>query len=141
MKRRAFTLIELLVVISIIAVLLELLLPALRQAREAARLTACGSNLHGQGVAFHSYTADSRDQYPPWARLDAHHRPVNNGGGEKPLAHSTNPPWESSKAFDGALDPFNYAFLYETQYLGTGEAIDCPSQKIESMRVAYYPQP
>jgi len=46
-----FTLIELLVVVSIIAVLVALLLPALRQAREAARITACQANQHSLSVA------------------------------------------------------------------------------------------
>ena len=63
LRKRGFTLIELLVVIAIIAVLIALLLPAVQQAREAARRTQCKNNLKQLGLAMHNYH-DTVNRFP-----------------------------------------------------------------------------
>ncbi|QDT99980.1 DUF1559 domain-containing protein [Gimesia aquarii] len=64
MKRKGFTIIELLVVIAVISVLIALLLPAVQQAREAARRAACKNNMRQIGLAFHNYESTHR-VFPP----------------------------------------------------------------------------
>lgn len=63
-RQNGFTLIELLVVIAIIAVLIALLLPAVQQAREAARRTQCKNNIKQLGLSLHNYH-DTAQQFPP----------------------------------------------------------------------------
>ena len=63
--RRGFTLIELLVVIAIIAILAAILFPVFAQAREAARKSACTSNMKQIGLALQTYAVDYDGIFPP----------------------------------------------------------------------------
>jgi prepilin-type N-terminal cleavage/methylation domain-containing protein len=58
-RQRGFTLIELLVVISIIALLLAILMPALNRARRQAKAVICQANLHQWGLIWSAYTGDN----------------------------------------------------------------------------------
>lgn len=63
-SQEAFTLIEVLVVVAIMALLLSLLVPALKRARDQAKITVCLTNLHDTGVALHQYTVEYDPYYP-----------------------------------------------------------------------------
>lgn len=67
LRKRAFTLIELLVVVAVISLLLSILLPALREAREQAKRTRCLSNLRQLALAHQMYADGHRDWYPAWS--------------------------------------------------------------------------
>lgn len=109
--RRAFTLIELLVVISIIALLIAILLPALGAARESAKRIQCASNLHQIGIGYYTWAVD-RDGVLPLGYID------NNLSSSY---HMMN--------MHGATP--NYAMmgdLFEDGIITDGKGFYCPSQ-------------
>jgi len=74
-QRQGFTLIELLVVISVIALLMAILLPALNKARAQARTVSCRSNLKQYGIGLRMYLDDNNQDFPDahtWLKSRSH---------------------------------------------------------------------
>jgi len=108
---RGFTLIELLVVIAIIAILIALLLPAVQQAREAARRTQCRNNLKQLGLALHNYH-DVHLTFPPgWITEIA----------SNPSFVDATTPYVSGWAWSAFLLPFvDHSPVYNALGVGDG---------------------
>jgi len=134
LRRRGFTLVELLVVIAIIGVLIALLLPAVQQAREAARRLTCNNQLKQIGLAIHNYH-DTYGKMPP--SYVNHGSEIRWGWGTLIL-----PQLEQSGLYD-LLDPTQNNGSYapsDTNGLRTHlEFYRCPSDpSSETLSVHYY---
>ena len=97
---RGFTLVELLVVIGIIAVLIGILLPSLSRARDAARTTACLSNLRQIAMAYVNYTTDNKG-----ATLPGFMYPIVLDGSGKPKADTTKSEYWANILTDNGYIP------------------------------------
>ena len=117
--KRGFTLIELLVVISIIALLMGILLPALGQARLQTKVVAVNAELRNIGTALEAYSFDNNDKYPP-TRVDCmlgghfYQLPVE-------LVESKYLPAPGEETFmaAGIEDRFNRGYTYKYRSVGT----------------------
>ena len=116
-RRRGFTLIELLVVIAIIAILMSLLLPAVQQAREAARRTQCTNNLRQIGLGVHNY----HDVFLTFPQTEA--------GGTGTLGRAS--------AFASILPYLEATNIYNQYDFNRGNS-DAPNQVAVSQRITTY---
>ena len=116
---RAFTLIELLVVIAIIALLVSLLMPSLKLAREMAKRSVCQTNLRSITVAVHTYASENDEGVPP-------HWQVSTGGpGFAWRAYAAY--WGRNTWAQGST--FQLGFLYEGGQIDQAAMFYCPSQR------------
>ena len=109
-RNRGFTLIELLVVIAIIAILIALLLPAVQQAREAARRTQCKNHLKQIGLAMHNYH-DVHTVLPPGI-IGSGSSP--SGTGTFALNHTVTNGIVSGTGRSGVLETVTYQDFIQT---------------------------
>jgi prepilin-type N-terminal cleavage/methylation domain-containing protein len=94
MRRRAFTLVELLVVIAIISLLISILAPSLRTAKDIARLAVCATNIKGTGTAILIYSETNRNWIPPVS-------PNSYNAGNKPVyrdMYTADNPWKAERS-------------------------------------------
>ena len=130
--KKGFTLIELLVVIAVIAILMAILMPALRMAREHSKRSLCCSNARQVGIALHMYAQSWDGKVVPR---------VNSGG--NPTKDPV--PWISYVAYSRTYQrnsqymPMHLAVFYEEHLIENPEVFYCPSQpRISSYPVSYH---
>lgn len=111
--KKGFTLIELLVVISIIAILMAIMMPALTMARNQAKRTVCTSNMHQWAVACQSYCIDNKDQFP------ARFSPNDGKRNHNALIYYY--------VKQGSYTRINLLDIFVIPYLGDSKSADCPS--------------
>ncbi len=112
----AFTLVELLVVIAIVAMLVALLLPALRTARQQAMVVQCASQLRQIGIGIHLYANDNRNVFPQGWLFD-------------PGNFNDWPGIDNSWAVARGSCPWTKIRLME--YVPSNEVFQCPSTRVD----------
>lgn len=141
-RKQGFTLIELLVVIAIIAILIALLLPAVQQAREAARRTQCKNNLKQLGLAMHNYH-DVYNMFPNNQGRDANSPNVDRVWGEFSWIFNSLPYIEEANLYNQAQIIFPYGTADRNHnMIGPNAALAqkvltavlCPSNSMPALR-------
>jgi prepilin-type N-terminal cleavage/methylation domain-containing protein len=146
MKRKAFTLIELLVVISIIAMLMAIMMPALGKARNMAATKVCASNMRQMAIASTAYASDNNDEC---VRSITLYNSEDRDGAEPDY----NSSWVTWPIHEGSIKPYNIGSFYGYadvnqasiqeridgirhgtlySYLGNEEVLHCPKDKRSS---------
>lgn len=128
-KRRGFTLIELLVVISIIAVLMSILLPALTKVRESAKRIVCGSNARSVSQALATYAESYNGVLPPQIAVSWIGTPYASD------SQFMIRGYVSYMAFSGSrynTIPVQLGLLYSEKCIDNPEVFYCPSQPKKS---------
>jgi len=132
-KQGAFTLIELLVVIAVIALLMGILLPSLKKAREVARMASCSSNQRQVVLGLLTYAQSNDHKLPPSPGQDGAgwHRPND-------LNFSISF-WSKGYITDAEVESVKDRYHYAGRYLGTilenSEVFNCPVSKIRDSAV------
>jgi prepilin-type N-terminal cleavage/methylation domain-containing protein/prepilin-type processing-associated H-X9-DG protein len=131
-KNSGFTLIELLVVIAIIALLLSILSPGLKKAKDTAKRVVCGTRLRQVGVAMKLYS-DAFDGALPDDR--------GISGSRERHAYAVYRSEPDYVYASGKLKPLRLAYLYELNYVDVAELFYCPGNRLDQYKVESYTHP
>ncbi|MBN1126138.1 MAG: prepilin-type N-terminal cleavage/methylation domain-containing protein [Sedimentisphaerales bacterium] len=145
-RKRAFTLIELLVVIAIIGILLAIMTPALRKAKEQMWYLKCKSGLKSYGMAMKLYTADNEDKYPEcsWSVYDGRSSgiPVSCQWHDRRISPDLNPEyagpvWSYLETQETSMCPTfkKFAMVYGPDHPGHDSSIPIEPQYAYSQNV------
>ena len=129
-KQKGFTLIELLVVIAIIALLLAIITPALRKAKDYAKRTICMSNARQTGLGLRLYAESNDNEVIPM-------RDTAGTITETPQAWHSVITLSGNYQVNGELKPMHLGILYEQGLIENPEIFYCPAQP----RNSEYPLP
>lgn len=120
-KSKAFTLIELLVVIAIIALLLSIIVPSLKLAKETAKRSVCASNLASLGKAIFLYAEDNSDLLPPNWYQTGDGQPHHSYG----VCFIDRDPSLSPQ--ERMTSVFGWGYLFTSDFIEQGEVFYCPN--------------
>ena len=137
-RKTGFTLVELLVVISIIALLMAILFPALNRAREQAKFTVCKTSLHQYGLAMGLYLADYDGAFPDsliWLYADGNDSVVMPDRWHDAAAIPNGTLWPYLEAKDAHMCPtfYSLAQTFGPNHAGHNPAVPIDPQYSYSM--------
>ena len=133
-KRHAFTLIELLVVIAIIALLLSILVPALKKVKSQAKRVVCSSRLKQTGIGLRMYAGSNNGRLP-----DDH-----DFSGDNRELHTYAAYRKDAGYYDAVRDifkPLRFAYLYELNYIDEPKIFYCPGNRLDGYKYESYVNP
>jgi prepilin-type N-terminal cleavage/methylation domain-containing protein len=149
--QRAFTLVELLVVVSIIALLISILLPSLRSARDQAKMATCLAHMRGTGQAINLFAQDHNGRFQITTDevgldlADASRDRYEYGVGEEllswPVAIAQGADMNFRQNWDWGVRATDYQDALSQQDLIKDELelVVCPSDRVK-LATPYYPQ-
>ncbi len=140
MHRKAFTLVELLVVIAIIALLIAILAPSLKAAKDLAKATYCMTNLNALTKSALVYAEGNRGY------MMVYQHSTNNGFIKAPGdTYTSYACFHNAQGIDPKTglykDARGLGMVYAAGLLGPAEMFYCPDQKDERMTIGNYPKP
>jgi prepilin-type N-terminal cleavage/methylation domain-containing protein len=149
-KKLAFTLVELLVVISIIAILLAVLIPAMNRAKETAKRIICSNQQKQVALGINSYCSDYDGLMPWYGGVDPlYPQPWNEDPGQDSERHPyvvlrdniDKTDYLENRQSGGKPVPMRVGCLYRRQIVKTGKIFYCPSNKDKSYVYESYIDP